>query len=258
METPQRDSRTRNRVTNDARSFLGNVDRRSREARRVNDVLDDLLRHLGGAEATSAVRMLLAKRASALVVWCEVEESKLVLQQEKGALPFDPQVYATAVNSLRRLLLDLGLNARLRDVTLDLHRYLLLLGDDSGDDDTIDAEALPPEPVMPVAPAEPPAPVRRDSRGRILKGTPEEVERARHMRSEGLKRKVEAEAARKAAIERALKAAKAARSGLQSSGAPVGTDAANLRLNGAARPPQPAKKPHRAAKLPPQRVKRPV
>ena len=65
-----------------------------------------LLPDLGGEAAVFEVRQHLARRASALITSAEVEESKLVL--EKPGTPFDPALSATAVNSLRRLLLDLA------------------------------------------------------------------------------------------------------------------------------------------------------
>ena len=67
----------RSRLTNGRELFLGEVDGRSREARRYRDVYAGLVAHLGGADVVTEPRRHLAKRASALVVWCEVEEAKL-------------------------------------------------------------------------------------------------------------------------------------------------------------------------------------
>jgi hypothetical protein len=52
----------------------------------------------------------LARRAAALITWAEAEESKLA----KGE-PFDHAAYCTATNSLRRVLIDLGLDRVMRD-----------------------------------------------------------------------------------------------------------------------------------------------
>ena len=190
-----------------AEQFLNEVDHRSRAARRFRDIYASLAQHLGGEEQISEVRRHLARRASALTVWCEAEETKLVTEDKTGS-PFDPQVYATAVNSLRRLLLDLGLNPAMRDITPDLHKYLSLL--DTDDVDTIDIEPMPPEPAVP---PEPPEPVRRDSRGRRLRGTPEQAKAAAHMREVAAWKKAEKEATRKAEFEATLATLKAARRG---------------------------------------------
>ena len=98
---------TRSRVSNGRELFLGEVDGRSREARRFRDVYAGLVAHLGGEDHASEVKRHLAKRASALIVWSEVEEAKTL----------DVQTYTTAVNALRRLLGDLGLERVARDVT---------------------------------------------------------------------------------------------------------------------------------------------
>jgi hypothetical protein len=217
----QTDSRARSRASNGASTFLGNIDNRSREARRFIDVLNGLLDHVGGAESCGEVRIHLARRAAALVTWCEVQESKLVFENGKD---FDPVVFATGCNSLRRLLLDLGVSPHLRDVGPNLAAFLAT---GLGDDDITDVE-----------PEEPSVPVRRDNRGRILRGTPEMVEKAAHMRRVAAERKAEREAARQKAIEAAREA--------------VRNGATKVALPD----PEPPRRPHRAAKLPPQPVRR--
>ena len=188
------------------------------------------------------MRLHLARRAAALVTWCEVEESKLVLENTGNGALFDPALYATGVNSPRRLLLDLGLNPALKDVTPDLHRYLALLDDA---DNVIDAETEPVE-----------EPVRRDSRGRPLRGTPEQAEAARHMRETAMKRKLEKEAEQKVALAAALRAARAAKRASQSGGTARAASDMPRSREARQKPPQPAKMAHRAARLPPQPVKR--
>ncbi len=110
---------TRSRLTNGNDLFLGEVDGRSREARRYRDVYSGLVAHLGGADIVTEPRRHLAKRASALVVWCEVEEAKLATSAD-----LDIATYTTAINALRRLLGDLGLERVARDVSPPLADYL--------------------------------------------------------------------------------------------------------------------------------------
>ncbi len=110
---------TRSRLTNGRELFLADVDGRSREARRYRDVYVALVAHLGGEDHASETKRHLAKRASALIVWAEVEEAKLATGEK-----LDVQTYTTAVNALRRLLVDLGLERVARDVTPSLGEYL--------------------------------------------------------------------------------------------------------------------------------------
>ncbi len=109
----------RSRISNGRELFLGDVDGRSREARRFRDIYASLVQHLGGENEITEAERHLAKRAASLCVWCEVEEGKLAA--ESG--DFDVGPYTTGVNSLRRLLADLGLGRRARDVTPTLEQY---------------------------------------------------------------------------------------------------------------------------------------
>ena len=117
----------RSRLTNGRDLFLGDVDGRSREARRYRDVYAALIAHLGGEDYASEVKRHLAKRASALIVWAEVEEAKLATGEA-----LDVQTYTTAVNALRRLLGDLGLERAARDVTPPLSDYLKAKAEEVG------------------------------------------------------------------------------------------------------------------------------
>jgi len=63
--------------------------------------------------------MIVAARAATLSVWCEKAETELA-----NGGNFDVSIYATAANAMRRLLSDLGIERRARDVTPDLHTYL--------------------------------------------------------------------------------------------------------------------------------------
>ena len=86
-----------------------------------------LVAHLGGEVHASETRRHLAKRASALIVWCEVEEARLATGET-----LDVQTYTTAVNALRRLLVDLGLERAARDVTPPLADYLASKAEGAG------------------------------------------------------------------------------------------------------------------------------
>ncbi len=110
---------TRSRLTNGRELFLADVDGRSREARRYRDVYAALIAHLGGEAHASETKCHLAKRASALIIWAEMEEARLATDEA-----LDVQTYTTAVNALRRLLVDLGLERVARDVTPPLADYL--------------------------------------------------------------------------------------------------------------------------------------
>ena len=118
---------TRSRLTNGRDLFLGEVDGRSREARRYRDVYAGLVAHLGGDDVVTEPRRHLAKRASALIVWAEVEEANLATGET-----LDVQTYVTAVNALRRLLVDLGLERAARDVTPPLAAYLAAKAEEVG------------------------------------------------------------------------------------------------------------------------------
>ena len=117
----------RSRLTNGRELFLGEVDGRSREARRYRDVYAGLVAHLGGDDVVTEPRRHLAKRASALVVWAEMEEARLATGEV-----LDVQTYTTAVNALRRLLCDLGLERVARDVTPPLSDYLKAKAEEVG------------------------------------------------------------------------------------------------------------------------------
>jgi hypothetical protein len=52
-------------------------------------------------------------------VWCEQEEAVLA-----GGGKFNIGEYTTAANSLRRLLADLGLERRMKDITPSVDAYL--------------------------------------------------------------------------------------------------------------------------------------
>ena len=89
---------------------LAGVDGRSLMARRFREIVTGIERDLGG-DLTEAQKHLLA-RAATLAVWSEERESDLA-----NGIDFDAVQYATISNAMRRLLADLGLERRARDVT---------------------------------------------------------------------------------------------------------------------------------------------
>ncbi len=96
---------------------LAGVDGRSMMARRFREITAGIESDLGG-DLTEAQGHLIA-RAATLACWCEERESELAQGKDFEALQ-----YATIANALRRLLADLGLERRGRDVTPDLASYI--------------------------------------------------------------------------------------------------------------------------------------
>ena len=96
---------------------LAGVDGRSLMARRFREITSGIEDDLGG-DLTEAQKHLIA-RAACLACWCEEREADLANGQE-----FDVLQYATVSNAMRRLLSDLGLERRARDVTPDLRDYI--------------------------------------------------------------------------------------------------------------------------------------
>lgn len=98
-------------------TVLAGVDMRTHGGRRFKELCADMVAHLAGDP--TAPEFHLIRRAAALAVWCEAAE---VEQANGGEL--DVASYTTATNTLRRLLSDLGLERRMRDVTPTLDQYL--------------------------------------------------------------------------------------------------------------------------------------
>jgi hypothetical protein len=91
-------------------TILVGVDMRTHGGRRFKELCADLVDHLG--DDPTAPQVALIRRAAALAVWCEQAES----DQAQGG-DFDVASYTTCANTLRRLLADLGLERRAKDVT---------------------------------------------------------------------------------------------------------------------------------------------
>ena len=98
-------------------AILIGVDGRSHMARRFREIVHSIESDLGGG-LTEAQRHLVARSAT-LAIWCEARESELAAGGE-----FDASAYATIANALRRMLSDLGLERRARDITPTLSDYL--------------------------------------------------------------------------------------------------------------------------------------
>ncbi|WP_303810173.1 hypothetical protein [Sandarakinorhabdus limnophila] len=111
---PQRQARTR---LGNGTSPIANVDGRTHGGRRFRELAADLAHHLGGSPTPP--QQAIIQRAAALIIWCEGQETALA----NGA-DFDVAAFTTAANSLRRLLADLGLDRRLKDVTPSLEQFL--------------------------------------------------------------------------------------------------------------------------------------
>lgn len=101
------------RVGNGKSLFIDEVDERSMVARRFRELLAQVATDLGGD--LTAAQQAIARRACALAVWCESCEPEM----DKGN-ELDIGQFTTAANSLRRLLADLGLERRAKDVTPSL------------------------------------------------------------------------------------------------------------------------------------------
>jgi len=112
----------RSKISNGSQLFLTDgIDGRSSAARRYRDICGALHTHLGGDDMISEPRKLLVRRAAGLVVWLEIAEGRLVISDGED---FDVALHSTATNSLRRILVDLGLDPSLRDVTPDFRNIL--------------------------------------------------------------------------------------------------------------------------------------
>src|SRR4029453_8911527 len=106
-------------ISNGTRLFIDGLDGRSALARRYRDLVAKFVSDLGGADGISAPQRAIVRRAASLCVWCEAIEVRLAAGEEIEITP-----YTTAANSLRRLLVDIGLERRARDVTPSLDAYL--------------------------------------------------------------------------------------------------------------------------------------
>ena len=86
-------------------------------ARRFREITTRIETDLG-SDLTEAQRQLVA-RAATMAVWAEEREAELARGED-----FDALQYSTVSNAQRRLLSDLGLDRRARDVTPHLADYI--------------------------------------------------------------------------------------------------------------------------------------
>jgi len=98
-------------------TILAGVDMRTHGGRRFKELCADLIDHL--CDDPTAPQLAIIRRAAALAVWCEQAEA----EQAQGG-DFDVASYTTAANTMRRLLADLGLERKARDVTPSLSDYI--------------------------------------------------------------------------------------------------------------------------------------
>jgi|DEB0MinimDraft_12_1074336.scaffolds.fasta_scaffold142025_1 hypothetical protein len=98
-------------------TILQGVDMRTNGGRRFKELCADLVHHL--CDDATAPQLAIIRRAAALAVWCEQAEAG----QARGD-DLDIAAYSTASNTLRRLLTDLGLDRKARDITPSLADYI--------------------------------------------------------------------------------------------------------------------------------------
>ncbi len=99
------------------RAILPGVDGRSWHARRFRELAADLASHLG--DEMTPPQEAIVRRAAQLMVWCEAAEAAYARGED-----FDIAAYSSTANALRRLLTDLGLERRAKDVTPPLADYI--------------------------------------------------------------------------------------------------------------------------------------
>jgi hypothetical protein len=96
---------------------LNNLDARTAAYQRFKELVSAYSSDLGGDLSTAKAAII--QRVVSLQVWCESIE---VVYAETGEL--DIAAFTTATNALRRLLADIGLERRPRDVSESLSDYV--------------------------------------------------------------------------------------------------------------------------------------
>ena len=111
----------RTAVSNGTKLLPGQVDGRSRFARRYRDLIQDMSGDLGGADRLSTLQHQLIRRAAALATRCEMAEADLA-----AGRAIDSERFASDVALIVRVARQLGLERVARDVTgqPDLKTYL--------------------------------------------------------------------------------------------------------------------------------------
>lgn len=136
-EKPIVSKHNRSRLSNNAQRFLDRADGRTKHGRRYRDIYLDLVAHLGGADNVSVTRHHLVKRTAALITWCECVEDDFIADPKT----IEIAGYTTGVNALRRLLVDIGLDPRPRDITPTFDKIFrtVIEAEQDEDDDEDDA-----------------------------------------------------------------------------------------------------------------------
>jgi hypothetical protein len=96
---------------------LSDIDARTAAYRRFKELVASYTSDLGGNPTTG--QQAIIQRAVSLQVWCEDAEAAYAATGEMGIAQF-----TTATNALRRLLSDIGLERRARDVTPSVADYV--------------------------------------------------------------------------------------------------------------------------------------
>ncbi len=98
---------------------LADLDRRTSAARAALELRNSIMADLGGERVLSTMQCAIIDSAATLGAM--LEDMAAVYLAGEGA---DLGLYATLANAQRRLLADLGLERRARDITPDLRDYV--------------------------------------------------------------------------------------------------------------------------------------
>jgi hypothetical protein len=96
---------------------LSDIDARTAAYRRFKELVASYTSDLGGDPTTG--QQAIIQRAVSLQVWCEDAEAAYAATGE-----MDIATFTTATNALRRLLSDIGLERRAKDVTPSVADYV--------------------------------------------------------------------------------------------------------------------------------------
>jgi predicted ABC-type transport system involved in lysophospholipase L1 biosynthesis ATPase subunit len=98
---------------------LDDLDGRTRAYKQTVELRAGFLSDLGGEDYATVAQRELAQRGAVLGAMLEDQEAKWL-----AGVPVELDKYCTLVNAQRRVLADMGLERRQRDVTPDLSDYL--------------------------------------------------------------------------------------------------------------------------------------
>ncbi len=98
---------------------LADIDKRTAAYARFKELVDGYAADLGGDDHLTTAHRAIIQRAVSLQVWCEDCEAGYATTGD-----LDISSFTTATNALRRLLSDIGLERRQRDVTPDFSSYV--------------------------------------------------------------------------------------------------------------------------------------